>query len=161
MVAETRPVLELVDPSIALTVQQIALARQMAQDWLAPLAACIGLMLPPGLEQQADLLYTAHGRQPDELSQTQKRLLTLLYQRGPLRGQQIDHAMRRMNWRLAARPLIRRQLLTTQPILPAPTVKPSSHAAQLACSPQQAETALPDGRADSPAWRAPIHAAAF
>ncbi len=108
MVAETRPVLELVDPSIALTLQQIALARQMADDWLAPLAACIGLMLPPGLEQQADLLYTAHGRLPDDLSETQKRLLNLLYQRGPLRGQQIDHALRRVNWRAAARPLIRR-----------------------------------------------------
>ncbi len=153
MVAETRPLLELVDPSIALTVQQIALARQMAEDWLAPLASCIGLMLPPGLEQQADLLYTAHGREPDDLSETQKRLLHLLYQRGPLRGQQIDHAMRRVNWRLAARPLIRRALLTTQPILPAPTVKPKqSRTAQLACSPQQAEAALPElGRAGSPA----------
>jgi primosomal protein N' (replication factor Y) len=153
MVAETRPVLELVDPSIALTSLQIDLARQMAHDWLAPLAACIGLMLPPGLEQQADLLYTAHGRQPDDLSETQKRLLRLLYQRGPLRGQQIDHAMRRVNWRAAARPLIRRSLLTTQPVLPAPTVKPKqSRTAQLACSPQQAEAALPDlGRSGSPA----------
>jgi len=153
MVAETRPVLELVDPSIALTLQQIALARQMADDWLAPLAACIGLMLPPGLEQQADLLYTAHGRQPDDLSQTQERLLHLLYQRGPLRGQQIDHALRRVNWRAAARPLIRRSLLTTQPVLPSPTVKPKlSRTARLACSPQQAEAALPDlGRAGSPA----------
>lgn len=153
MVAETRPVLELVDPSIALTVQQIELARQMADEWLAPLAACIGLMLPPGLEQQADLLYTAHGRQPDDLSDTQKRLLLLLYQRGPLRGQQIEHAMPRVNWRLSARSLIRHRLLTTQPVLPAPTVKPKlSRTAQLACSPQQAESALPDlGRAGSPA----------
>jgi primosomal protein N' (replication factor Y) len=153
MVAETRPLLELVDPSIALTLQQIELARQMAEDWLAPLAACISLMLPPGLEQQADLLYTAHGRLPDDLSETQKRLLHLLYQRGPLRGQQIDHAMRRVNWRAAARPLIRRSLLTTQPILPASTVKPKlSRTAQLACSPQHAEAALPDlGRAGSPA----------
>ena len=153
MVAETRPVLELLDPAITLTLQQMALARQMAEAWLAPLAACIGLMLPPGLEQQADLLYTTHGRQPDDLSETQRRLLHLLYQRGPLRGNQIDHALRRVNWRAAARPLIRRRLLTTQPVLPAPTVKPKlSRTAQLACSPQQAEAALPElGRAGSAA----------
>ena len=153
MVAETRPLIELVDPSLALTLQQIELARQMANAWLAPLASCIGLMLPPGLEQQADLLYTAHGRLPDDLSETQKRLLNLLYRRGALRGQQIDHAMRRVNWRAAARSLIRRRLLTTQPVLPAPTVKPKlSRTARLACSPQQAEAELPNlGRAGSPA----------
>ncbi len=153
MVAETRPLIELVDPALSLTVQQIALARQMADAWLAPLAACIGLMLPPGLEQQADLLYTAHGRLPDDLSETQKRLLNLLYRRGPLRGQQIDHALPRINWRSAARSLARRQLLTTQPILAAPTVKPKlSRTARLGCPPEQAEAALPElGRAGSAA----------
>ena len=142
-VAETRPVLDLVDPAVALTQQQILLAQQMARDCLAPLASCIGLMLPAGLEQQADLLYTTQGRTPENLSVVQTRLLELLYKRGSLRGQQIDRAMPRTNWRLAARTLVRRGLLTTQPVLPESKVRPKlARTAQLACSPQVAQDLL-------------------
>jgi hypothetical protein len=87
-------VLEIVDPAAALTSLQIALARQMSHDCLAPLAACVGLMLPPGVEQQADQLYTLRGSMPGDLTKTQRRLINLLSERGPLRGQQIDRAMR-------------------------------------------------------------------
>jgi primosomal protein N' (replication factor Y) (superfamily II helicase) len=143
-VAETRPVQELVDVHAVLTAAQIALARQMAHDWLAPLAACIGLMLPPGLEQQADLLYTSLAPAPPDLTPTQKRLLGLLQERGALRGQQIDHAMPRTDWRAAARALVRRGLIVTEAILPAPKVRPKlGRTVQLACSPQTAEAALP------------------
>ena len=65
----------------------------MSQAWLASLADCIGLMLPPGLEQRADRLYTFQGRLPDDLSPTQKRILKLLSERGPLRGQQLEAAL--------------------------------------------------------------------
>ena len=143
-VVETRPVLDLVDPAALLTEQQIRLAQHMALEYLAPLAACIGLMLPPGLEQQADLQYIPHGRMPDDLSAAQARLLKLLYQRGPLRGQQINRALARFNWRAAARSLTRRGLLSTQPVLPTPKVRPKLvRTAQLACLPQVAEDAFP------------------
>lgn len=153
MVEKTRPVLDLVDAQISLTWQQIALAKRMSADWLAPLAACISLMLPPGVDQQADLIYTAQGRLPDDLSVTQQRLLRLLYRRGPLRGQQIDHAMRRVNWRAAARSLIRRGLVRTERLTPAPTVRPKlMRIAELAVSPEDAQAALPDlGRSGSAA----------
>ena len=67
-VAKTRPVEELVDPRAVLTLQQFELARNMAQVNLAPLSACIGLMLPPGLDQRADVLYTAQQAAPASLS---------------------------------------------------------------------------------------------
>jgi primosomal protein N' (replication factor Y) len=144
-VQETKPVLDIVDAQAALTGPQMALARKLSHDCLASLAACIGLMLPPGLEQQADLLYTPHRGAARDLTPTQNRLLGLLYKRGPLRGQQIDHAMPRLNWRAAARALVRRSLLTTQPVLPEPKVRPKIvRTAQLACTPEAAEAALPD-----------------
>ncbi len=154
-VAETRPLLEIVDEHAVLTGAQIDLARQMAQDWLAPLAACIRLMLPAGIDQQADLLYTPAALLPSDLTPTQKRLLGLLQTRGALRGQQIDRAMPRTDWRTAARALVRRGLLATQPILPAPKVRPKmGRTAQLACSPQAAEAAFSGlGRADSQALK--------
>jgi len=145
LVAQTRPILDLVDAEISLTWQQIALAKQMAADWLAPLAACISLMLPPGVDQQADLIYTAQGHLPEGLSATQQRLLKLLYQRGPLRGRQIDHAMRRVHWRAAAQALIRCGLVRTERHIPAPAVRPKlRRTVELAVSREAAQAALPD-----------------
>jgi primosomal protein N' (replication factor Y) len=142
-VQETRPTLEVVDPAAALTELQIALARRMSHDCLAPLAACIGLMLPPGVEQQADVLYILQGNPFGGLTKTQMRLVKLLSERGPLRGQQIDRALPRMDWRSAARALVRRGLIVTQPILPAPKVRPKlGRTVQLACSPAEAEAAM-------------------
>jgi len=92
-VPETRPVLELVDPAAVLTAQQIRLAETLAEANLTPLAACIGLMLPPGLMQQADAVYTLteFGQQIARQSSAglpagQARLLALLEKRGALRG---------------------------------------------------------------------------
>ena len=154
-VLETRPVSDLIDPVITITAQQILLAQRMARDCLSPLASCVGLMLPPGIEKQADILYTPNGEKSrngnypgnlsEELSTSQIRLLKLLDKRGPLRGQQIDRSMSRMNWRSTARSLVKRGLLTTQTVLPTPTVRPKLvRTARLACSPQIAYEALPN-----------------
>ncbi len=85
-VVETRPVLELVDEAAVVTQDQIILAQKLAHDCLAPLAACLGLMLPPGIDQQADVLYTPQGDIPAGISVVQTRLMKLLHKRGPLRG---------------------------------------------------------------------------
>jgi primosomal protein N' (replication factor Y) len=48
MVAETRAVLDLVDPQPVLTPAQVLLAQDLAERNLTPLSACIGLMPPSG-----------------------------------------------------------------------------------------------------------------
>jgi primosomal protein N' (replication factor Y) (superfamily II helicase) len=144
VVSETRPVLDIVDPAVALTEYQIMLAERIARDYLAPLATCIGLMLPPGLDQQADNLYSLKVKSAENLGVVQSRLLDLLAKRGSLRGRQIDRAMPRANWRLAARTLVRRGILATQPVLTDPKVRPKMvRTAQLACPPQVALEQLP------------------
>ncbi len=152
-VSETRPILDLLDPAITLTAGQIELARWMSHAYLAPLADCIGLMLPPGLEQRADSLYSLVGRIPDEPSPTQKRIIKLLSERGPLRGQQLEVALRRVNWRASIRPLLRGGVLKSEPVLPPPRVKPKQvRTARLSVSADQAQAALDDlGRAGSAA----------
>ena len=57
-VANTRPILGLLDPAPVLTAPLIALAIQLAESTLNPLAAIVSLMLPAGLGQQADILYS-------------------------------------------------------------------------------------------------------
>ena len=56
-IPQTKEIIELVDPEPVLTPAQIALAESLAKSTLSPLAAIIALFLPPGLSQQADLLF--------------------------------------------------------------------------------------------------------
>ncbi|MFO7632064.1 MAG: hypothetical protein R6W76_05955, partial [Caldilinea sp.] len=145
-VTETRPVLALLDPLPVLTAAQRALAEALAEASLAPLAACINLMLPTGLGQQADVLYTLQAaRLPAggaPFTSLQQRILAQLTERGPLRGRQLDAAFRRVDWRASMRRLVRQELVTTQPVLPAPSVQPKTvRTASLACPPEQAQAA--------------------
>lgn len=156
-VSKTRPVLNLIDLHAVLTRAQISLAHSISQNTLTPLAECIALMLPPGLGQQADTLYTLTRRQSSaserRLTDLQVRLLTVLEKRGPLRGRQIDRALPRVNWRASARSLSRRGLISSEPVLQAPRVKPKAvSTVQLACAPEIIEEQLHDlGRPGSAA----------
>jgi primosomal protein N' (replication factor Y) len=145
-VAETKPVLRLLDAQPVLTPAQLALAQALAESTLAPLAAFVDLMLPPGLGQQADSLYTptpGASRPLRKLSPTQKRLMDLLSQRGPLRGRQIDALLRHINWRPAARALAGMGLLVSQSVLPPPSAQPKmARTVQLACPPAVAESRM-------------------
>ncbi len=145
-VPETRPVLGWVDPQAVLTPQQLALARDLAETSLASLSDCIGLMLPPGLLQFADTLYSL-ARSPQvgekKLGEVQGRLVSLLEKRGPLRSQQIDYSLKHINWRPSARQLVQQGFLASRSILPPPTVRPRFvRTAELACPLSRAESLL-------------------
>jgi len=156
-VADTKAVLALVDEQTVITSFQIELARRLSWETLSPLAACIELMLPPGLVQQADTLYSLAPRRSATpsapFSKTQLRLLKLLDERGPLRGRQLDAAIRHVDWRSSLQRLVRQGLVTTQAVLPPPSVQAKTvRTAQLARSPEQAEAELPSlGREGSQA----------
>jgi primosomal protein N' (replication factor Y) len=96
-VAETRPIESLVDPVPVLTPAQLALADWLHRTTRAPLGECIGLMIPVGLAQHSDQLYTLIDPAIEPPSETAIRLGTLLRDRGPLRGRQIErHLPRRI-----------------------------------------------------------------
>jgi primosomal protein N' (replication factor Y) len=153
-VAETKSLLELVDPDPVLTVAQISLAEWMAETTLAPLSALIGLFLPPGIDQQADTLYAinprAAPRGESAASQSRRRsadsrLIELLGRRGPLRGRQIDRALPHVDWRKSAQYLVRSSQLTSHSVLPPVAVRPKLiRTAQLAAAPDVAATAMDD-----------------
>ncbi len=157
-VPETKPVLLLLDPQAVLTPLQIRLAAELADATLAPLAACIDAMIPPGLAQQADTLYqkstpslpTSH-----PLTTLQIRILKLLSERGALRGRQLDNAFRYADWRASMRSLTRQGLVTTQAVLPAPTVQAKTvRTARLSVEAAQVEQQMDKlGRARSLARR--------
>jgi primosomal protein N' (replication factor Y) (superfamily II helicase) len=143
-VPETRPVLALIAPDTLLTPQQIELAGEISRSTLSTYAACIELMIPPGLGQQADLLYRLGEQKPGSSTRPptdlQRRIIELLHRRGPLRARQIDHALPRVNWRASARSLIEKGHIETQSVLPEPRVQPKLvRTVRLAVSPESAE----------------------
>lgn len=128
-VLETRPVQSLVDEQPALTAAQMELARWMADATLSPLAACIDGMLPPGLSQHTISLYSLDGSKlsPEAaFTPLQNRLIELLRKRGSLRDGQIDGALPKVRWREAAAPLVRKGVLTSQPVLLPASVQPKT-----------------------------------
>lgn len=157
-VAETRPILSLLDSQPVLTAAQIELGRWMSKEALQPLATCFTPMLPPGLAQQADTLF--HLNKPAGeieaagMSALQARIARLLEKRGDLRGRQIESALPRLPWKPAARALLRRGWLTAQPVLQPPSVRPkTARTVQLAVSPQEAENCINSvGRAGTAAF---------
>ena len=54
-VEETKPIISLIDRQPVVSPWQIQLAKWMSERYLAPLNACLRLMLPPGLTRWADV----------------------------------------------------------------------------------------------------------
>jgi primosomal protein N' (replication factor Y) (superfamily II helicase) len=157
-VPETRAVIALMDSEAVLTPVQIKLAGELAESTLAPLAACIDLMIPPGLAQQADTLYQRSDPVlpvSHKLTALQNRILKLLTERGSLRGRQLDNAFRHADWRASIRSLVNQGLVSTKTVLPPPTVNPKTiRTARLASTPEMAKEQMPSlGRDGSPALR--------
>ena len=144
-VQNPRPVSTLLDPLPVLTPQQLSLAFHLAEATLSPLATIVNLMLPPGLAQQADSLYSLFSEKTPslELSPTQARIVAMLAERGPLRGRQLERHFSRVDWRKSADALVKRGLLGKTSVLPQPTVRGKYiRTAQLAVTPENARAAM-------------------
>lgn len=144
-VQNPRPISTLLDPLPVLTPQQLSLAFHLAEATLSPLATLINLMLPPGLAQQSDTLYTLFAQKTDqiELSATQARIVAMLAERGPLRGRQLERHFSRVDWRKSAEALVKRGFLGKVSILPTPTVRGKFiRTAQLSVTPETARAVM-------------------
>jgi primosomal protein N' (replication factor Y) len=138
-VPETRPITDLVDPEPVFTSAQLELARWLAAETTAPFIDCLTLMLPPGLSQEADSLYRLANDDFQPEGRTAQRLVTLLKERGPLRGRQIQHALPRMRWKPQAEALVRKGVLSREAVLNPPSVRPRHiRTARLAVPPETA-----------------------
>jgi primosomal protein N' (replication factor Y) len=140
----TKPILERLDPNPVLTPAQLALARWLSENTLAPIGSCLWLMLPPGLAKSDDKLYTLIDDSAEGNSAPQNRLLSLLRQRGPLRGRQLARALRRVNWQSPLAALVRRGVVQKDSVLEAPDLKPkTARAAQLGIAPERIPAIAP------------------
>ncbi len=149
---DTKPVVALLDLLPALTPAQLELAAVLSKTYLAPLSTFIDLMLPPGLSQHADTLFTHnHDEEVLAASPTQMRILAEIDKRGPLRGRQLDVAIPRVDWRPSAVALVKQGVLIAQPVLPPPSVRPKVvRTAQLVQPLEAAERAIEETRRMKP-----------
>ncbi|MCE5209567.1 MAG: primosomal protein N' [Chloroflexi bacterium] len=167
-VPDTRPINSLVDPQPVVTPQQIRLAQWMAEATFSSLSACMGLMIPPGLRQQADTLFQrlegSHqqdGTAAEGLSPFQKQLLEHIskpvYRKSGVRGRQLDAAFRHADWRKSARFLESKGWISTRSILAPPSARPkTARTVQLACAPHEMGDNLDVGRGAAGERRAKI-----
>jgi len=123
---DIKPIESLLDPQPVVSAVQIELARWMAHEYLAPLAECLRLFLPPGITVHSDTLYTlaATDAPLPPVNNLQAEIIALVRQRGSLSRGQIQRAFVRRNWRSALETLLRRGILMAKPILPRPAVRP-------------------------------------
>lgn len=141
-VPETKDIIALIDPQPVVNQHQLKMARWLAEQTRAPLIECLALMLPPGLSQQADSLYTLQAHL-EEGTPMETRLVSLLERRGPLRGRQIQRSLSRTSWKKAADKLVRSGILARTSVLSPPTVRPLHiKSARLACSPEMARSVV-------------------
>jgi len=139
-----KAIIDLLDPAPVLTPPQIALAILLANSTLNPLASIVGLMMPTGLSQQADVSYELRNTDyADKTSKITSRLVTLLRERGTLRGRQIDSHFAKVDWRKTANMLVKKGALSTKNVLPPPRVRPKYiRVAQLSVKPEAAEAEM-------------------
>ncbi len=142
-VEETRPILSALDPQPVVTQSQMRLAEWLAYHQLSTLPDCLSAMLPPGMSQLADTLYTL---QETPLAQRvrhpmQQRIIRLLQEHGPLRKRQLQSRLPRQNWETAIQQLIKAGIVSAKPILPDPKVRPKTiRTVRLDASPAEVES---------------------
>lgn len=128
-IEDTKPVITIIDPDPVVRSWQIQLAKWLSEQYLAPLNGCLRLMLPPGLTRWADITLDINPYWDGEgrLTEIQETLLTLLREKGDLRGRQINRALPKKDrdgWKRAADQLVRRDILRKASVLDPPRVRP-------------------------------------
>lgn len=156
-IPKTRPISALLEEQPVLNAFQINLAVRMAAETLSPLSSWGSLMLPPGLSQHADTLYTLLSAQSNSeihFSPLQEKMISLFQTRGSaLRGNQLEYAFKHHKWKPALQKLIDHGLIKSQAVLQAPSVRARTiRTVQLGCTPEEALARLEEtGRAGSTA----------
>ncbi len=125
---KTRPIGRLIAPEPVVTETQLALISWLSETTLAAPGDCLQLFLPPGLSKRSDVLVELIV-DPDTAkptTDTEKRILKMLRERGPLRGRQLARSLPQRAWQQAVRDLVERGIVTRTPVLAPPSARPKT-----------------------------------
>jgi len=137
-IPETKPIIELLDPEPALSPSYLELARWLSEICLAPIGACVWLLLPPGFTGKSDRLYrfdrddpaadqpqqmTLPGADPKTEQPLPRRLLDYLRDMGEKRGRQIKSTFPKQPVASALEELEAARLIRSESILAPPAAR--------------------------------------
>jgi len=124
-VDDTRPIERIVDEEPLLDAVQLALARWISANYLAPLSRVIWSMLPPGLTRSVEtIIERTSEAQPQDATDAQRVILNLLAERGPLMLRQIGRLTDQSGWRSTVDALLRKGWVSKDVRVMPPSVKP-------------------------------------
>ena len=161
-IAQTKPVLALLDPRPVVTPEQIEIARWISQHNLMALGSCLWLFLPPGLVGRRDIQVSLLVEDADHLNELESQIVALLKRRGPLLGNQLNNALPGKDWRIAVDALAKAGILHKANVLAPPRARPKLvKTVSLAINPDQIELVVRHlGRESKPADLLEVIAAA-
>lgn len=140
-IANPRAIQEIVATQPFITPAQIELARWMARRYLAPLADCVWLFLPPGIEAKVETILERDETvaAPDDLTAKQRALLEKISAHGTLKATQLA-----LNEQSAVEALVRRGLVRKNIHVRPPTARPRHvNAARLRMNLDDARAKIP------------------
>lgn len=137
----TKPVIELLDPEPALSEGHLDLARWLSETCLAPIGACVWLMLPPGFTGKSDRLYRVAdgelplvqpqqlilpGAEPEADLPTPRLLWDYLQGKGPRRLRQLKSAFPKQPVEAALEALEAAGVIASEAVLAPPSARPKT-----------------------------------
>ena len=144
---EVKPVQALLHPEPLLSSAQLQLARWMASYYHAPLSSALEKMLPTGISDGRDLRLRLNDTAPPDRDGLAGRIMSLLRQRGSLRGDQLTralHGIKRAEWKAVADELAQAGYLTVEPFIRPPRTKTKTvQTVQLAIHPNLIDPLAP------------------
>ena len=128
-VPDTKPIITLVEEEPVINQWHIDLAFWLSKTYLTSLNSCVRLMLPPGITRWSDITvdidpyWNGDGR----LSEKQTELISLLKEKGSLRGRQLSRLLgKKKEWQPIVDQLVRREILRRGSILDPPRAQPKN-----------------------------------
>lgn len=92
-IPETKPILGLLDPKPVMLAEHIDLARWLSETCLAPIGACIWLMLPPGFTGKSDRRYRLKNQAAPSDDSLRGQIVNRLRDKGTQSPQQLKAAL--------------------------------------------------------------------
>ena len=137
-IPQTKAILELLDPAPVLSARYLDLAKWLSESALAPIGACVWLMLPPGFTGKSDRLYsfvrddlhaeqptqmTLPGAEPDIAQPLPLQLLAHLRDKGPKRLAQLKRSFPKQPVEAELNPLLKAGLVAVEAVLAPPSAR--------------------------------------
>ena len=147
-IPETKPIIELLDPKPVLANEYLELAKWLSDSCLAPVGACVWLMLPPGFTGKSDRLFRflrddlqadqpqqliLPGADPEAELPLPRRLIDYLRDKGSKRLRQLKSAFPKQSIEAELDRLVNAGMLAAESVLAPPAARKKTVSRLYAC----------------------------